>query len=44
MTNMIISYVLIAVLLTAYGVSVYVRSRQTEAALRALDADTDGRP
>lgn len=44
MPNMIIAYVLIAVLLSVYGVSVYVRSRQTDAALRALDADEEGRP
>lgn len=39
MTSMIIAYALIAGLLTAYGVSVLVRARQTEAALRALESD-----
>lgn len=43
MANMIIAYVLIAALISAYGASVYIRSRQTDAALRALDAEGDER-
>ncbi len=37
MTNMIIAYSLIFVVLVGYGVSLYRRSRQVDESLRALD-------
>ncbi len=37
MTNLIIAYALIAVVLIGYGISLYQRTRATERRIRALE-------
>jgi hypothetical protein len=43
MTNLIIAYVLIAVILTAYGVTLYRRTRAVDRSIRELEAKSKER-
>jgi hypothetical protein len=41
MTNLIIAYVLIAVILTAYGLTLYRRTRAVDSKIRAYEGHED---